>query len=135
MPRTLPRYDQQFANSIAFATGYTTRIEQARISAAVGGASRVTIGDLEFSYELAFLRIFLAWEVLLERSLLRFLCGYQHSGGQEPMNTGLVYYPNLTVAQLALLAGRRYQLWHDPAQVIARARACTQFFLDTRLEQ
>jgi hypothetical protein len=131
MPRPLPRYDQKLANSIAFAMDYTIRIEHARVAGAVGGASRVTIGDLEFSYELAFLRIFLAWEVLLENALLRFISGYRHSGGLEPLKAGLVYYPSLAMAERALLGGRRFQLWHDPAQVMVRAR---RFLIGSRYE-
>lgn len=126
MPRALPRYDIEFARSVAFALGYTVRVEQARLGGALAGANRVTLADVEYSYELGFLRIFLSWEELLERTLLRLLCGYRRATGPEPLIAGASYFPNLTAATAAILDGQRYKLWHDPGQVIGRA----QRFLD-----
>jgi hypothetical protein len=121
MPRSLPRYDMGFSRTTSFAISFTEHIEQTRIRAGAGATLRIS--DLELSYELAFLRIFLAWEVLLENVLVRLMCGYQHSGGQEMLKTGRPYYKTLADAETAILAGRPYKLWHNPRRVIERAEA------------
>jgi hypothetical protein len=123
MPRNLPRYDQELAGSISLAKSFTEHIEQMRIGAVTGPRAIVKMSDVEFSYELAFLRIFLAWEVLLENVLLRLMCGYQHSGGQEALRSGRRYYKTIMDAETAVLGGRLYKLWHNPRHVIERAEA------------
>jgi hypothetical protein len=123
MPRNLPRYDQEFARSMSLAMSLTERIEQMRVGAASGSGAVVRMSDVEFSYELAFLRIFLAWEVLLENVLVRLMCGYRHSGGQEALTSGGRYYKSITDAETAVLGGRLYKLWHNPRHVIERAEA------------
>jgi hypothetical protein len=121
MPRNLPRYDMSFSRSIIFAISFTEHIEQLRLRSDAGATLRTT--DVEFSYELAFLRIFLAWEALLENVLVRLMCGYQHSGGQEMLRIAGPYYKTVADAEIAILAGRQYKLWHNPRHVIERAEA------------
>ncbi|NTG61648.1 hypothetical protein G6L45_15295 [Agrobacterium rhizogenes] len=86
---------------------------------------------MELAYELAFLRVFMAWEVMLEGALLRLMCGFRHSHGQEPLAAGKAYQPTISDAEAFLLNGRQYLLWHNPTHVIARASG---FFANSRYE-
>lgn len=123
MPRRLPRYDLKLGKEIASALSLVAGLERARVLSIQGHAQLITLTHLELSYELAFLRVYLAWESLLEDALLRLLCGYRHSGGPEPLLHGKIYYPNLADAETAILGGRNYRLWHTPSEVIGRARS------------
>jgi len=123
MPRKLPRYGQEFAVDISLAISVTEHIEQLRIQSVTDRSGLVKMSDLEFCYELAFLRIFLAWEVLLESVLIRLMCGYQHSGGQEPLKKGVRYCKRISDAERTILGGRPYKLWHNPKHVIERSEA------------
>ena len=131
MPRNLPRYDQEFARSKTLVISYTEHIEQTRIRAGTGPGAILRMSDVEFSYELAYLRMFVAWEVLLENVLVRLMCGYQHSGGQETLKNGARYYRTIADAEAAVLAGRQYKLWHNPRHVIERAE---RFLESSRFE-
>src|SRR6185437_3003300 len=131
MPRALPRYDVVLDKEIQFSLSYASNIEQARTFIYAKGKKQISMSDLEFSYELAFLRIFLAWEILLEQSFLRLICGYQHSGGQEPLVVGKTYFWKVTQAEAAVLGGKDYKLWHNPKHVITRAQ---QFLSGSRYE-
>ncbi|MBY5592056.1 hypothetical protein HFO49_32310 [Rhizobium leguminosarum] len=96
-----------------------------------GTSQRLRVGDIELAYELAFLRVFMAWEVLLEGAFLRFMCGFMHSNGQEPLAAGKAYQPTISDAETYLLNGRQYLLWHNPTHVINRAGG---FFSNSRFE-
>jgi hypothetical protein len=122
MPRRLPRLDGEFTRQVSTADAYIMHLEQSRAQTVGIGSSAITITDLEFSYELAFLRIFLGWEIFLESALLRLMCGYHHTGGQEPLATGMRYYAKIVDAELAILGGRNFRLWHNPNDVIGYAR-------------
>jgi hypothetical protein len=82
---------------------------------------------VELLYELAYLRIFIEWELFLEQTFLRYLCGYVSRGGQiySPVSGG--FCATLQAAEATLLGGRPFALWHDPRRVINRAR---QFLSD-----
>jgi hypothetical protein len=131
MPRILPRFDRELGQEVSFAMAYVARLEQAKIELSSVGQRTIPTGDLEYSYELAFLRIFGAWETLLEDSLIRLICGYHHSGGQEPLAPGVAYLSNVANARMALLQGRPFRQWYDPAQILARAQ---RFFIGSRYE-
>lgn len=79
------------------------------------------IDRLELLYEMAYLRVFIGWEVFLEESFLRYLCGYASTAGAVAMVSG-AYFPTLAAAEQAVLAGQQYKLWHDPVRVVQRAR-------------
>src|SRR5947209_318454 len=75
---------------------------------------------LEALSELAYLRVFVAWEVFLESAFYRYLCGYQSiTFGQETTVSGR-YYRTIDRAQKGVLAtlGKSYLLWENPASVI-----------------
>ncbi|CAN7361084.1 hypothetical protein [Bosea psychrotolerans] len=81
----------------------------------------ITLTDVELAYELAYLRVFVAWESFLEEAFLRLMCGYEHSAGQEPLLPGSAYHSKISDAEAALLNGRQYVLWHNVSSVIGRA--------------
>lgn len=102
MPRGMPRLADDFCDSSAIAVGFAGAVENARISLGVKEAQRhLPVAKLELAYELAYLRVFTAWEDFLEQSFLRYLCGYMASHGQERLLVGR-YYQNLTQAKTAL---------------------------------
>jgi hypothetical protein len=131
MPRRLPQYDREFVRRVGFALSCIDHIEQARLLGLQSGANLITLADLEYTYELAFLRIFLAWETLLEEALIRLICGYSRPSGQEPLIPGTTYHRTIADAEAAILGRRNYELWHSPAQVIQHAR---QFLSSSRYE-
>jgi hypothetical protein len=74
--------------------------------------------QLEAMYELAYLRIFSAWEVFLEESFLRLMCGFEGAGHIHP--TKAPAPRTIRDARLAVLGGRRFKPWHDPTIVVDR---------------
>ena len=65
MPRPLPLLANEFAAEIGKAEQLVRRLEAARIALNSGRTKQPQIGltSLELIYELAFLRIFLGWEI------------------------------------------------------------------------
>lgn len=92
---------------------------------AVPVASRARRGfsfrQIEAMYELAYLRIFAAWEVFLEESFLRLMCGFVGGGHIHP--TIAPAPKTIQHARIALLGGRRFKPWHDPMVVVNRTQA------------
>ncbi|WFP65479.1 hypothetical protein [Mesorhizobium sp. WSM4904] len=123
MPRQLPHLDVSFQHDVDAALILISRIEAVNAFAQGRQIARLSTANIELSYELSYLRIFLSWEVLLEESLLRLLCGYRHSGGQEPLRQNQTYFRTIADAEAAILGNQLYKLWHNPGQVINRARA------------
>ena len=75
-----------------------------------------------YIYEAAYLLAFSAWENALEQSFLRFLCGFRNTAG-VPTRAGTWARPsNLHDANLLVLGGRRFKLWHGPHDVIDRSK-------------
>jgi hypothetical protein len=75
---------------------------------------------VEALYELGFLRIFVAWETLLEVSFYRYLCGYKSRFGMAT-TTG-PYCRDIAAAEAAVLGGRRYRPWCDTATILTRCK-------------
>lgn len=124
MPRNMPRYDSDFER---LANEACALAKAGEAVATTGGVPPVvgrefTRGRLEALYEMAMIRIFVNWEVFLEQTLLRYMCGYQGQFGQETPTAGS-YYANIGLAETALYAGQNYLLWHNPARVITRCQA------------
>lgn len=76
--------------------------------------------QIEAMYELAYFRIFAAWEVFLEESFLRLMCGFEGAGHIHP--TKAPAPRTIQDARLAVLGGRRFKPWHDPTVVVDRTR-------------
>lgn len=118
----MPRFDTRLSREAAEAVSIALAGEIAHTSGSPVIRKEWSITRLEALYELAYLKTFSAWETCLESIFYRSLCGYASSAGQEVMLSGR-YYPNLTAAETAVLAGRSYLLWHDPKKVITRCRS------------
>ena len=79
------------------------------------------VSRVELLYEFAYLRMFIEWEMFLEQTFLRYLCGYVSVHGTVTPSSG-VFCTTLRTAQVAMHQGRPFVLWHDPNAVINRAR-------------
>lgn len=123
MPRRMPPLAAEFSDSTEKAVDLSVAVEEARLHLVhdLGERGLLYTHRLELIYELAFLRLFLAWEEFLEESLVRYLCGYSHIHGQETLLSGK-YYGTLNSARSAVRGGRGYVLWHNPNKVVTRAR-------------
>lgn len=132
MPRLLPPLAKQFEEEVLRARDLVQRLENARIALARNTSSSRILhySHIEMLHEFAYLRIFLAWEVFLEQTFFRYLCGYRNSIGQEIMRSG-VYYRTLANAENAVLGGRDYVLWHNPVYCIRRVQG---FLVNSRHE-
>jgi hypothetical protein len=70
--------------------------------------------------ELAFLRIYMAWETFLEDSFTRFMCGASSLSGSHPRS--YVKPLNIDHAREILIGPKlRYADWTDPQLVVERA--------------
>jgi len=76
--------------------------------------------QVEIITELAFLRIFIAWEIFLEESFIRYLVGAKLPSGYSPKR--FVNPSNMEVAKKIILGERReYIKWNSASEVIARS--------------
>jgi len=82
MPRLLPPLGVRFAGDVDRALAIAQAGETIRAVAEKGSVAWKELGRgrLEALYEMAYLRLFIAWELFLEESFLRYLCGYLASG-------------------------------------------------------
>jgi hypothetical protein len=124
MPRILPALADEFDSEVSKANLLARSLESAQvILSQSGNSSQIGIAAIELTYELAFLRMFLAWEVFLEEVFLRLICGYAPRGGApEPLAPGQTYRRTIGDAETDVLRGKAYRLWHNPSEVINRAR-------------
>jgi hypothetical protein len=125
MPRRMPRFDNALSLQAVEAISIVGAGESAHVSSSPSIRKQWRIARLEALYELAYLRIFSTWEMYLEAVFYRSLCGYASVAGQEKLRRGS-YYPDLASAEMAVLGGRMFLLWHNPQQVIDRCQAHIQ---------
>lgn len=120
MPRNLGSLVRLFAAQVDESVQLVRAAETIRHAVPHGSHARrgFSFRQIEAVYELAYLRVIAAWEVFLEESFLRLMCGYL-SGGTTHAIQGI---PVRTIedARIRLLGGQRYKLWHDPVIVSAR---------------
>jgi hypothetical protein len=103
MPRRMPRYDQYLALQTQLAIGIVKAGEVVHDTGNPQWRNEWRIARLEFLYELAYLRMFAAWEACLESVFYRSLCGYASHAGQETLVTG-IHYPTIASAEAAVSA-------------------------------
>lgn len=127
MPRRMPKFDAELKADTMEALGIVKAGEMSRISY----SREWRVHRLESLYELAYLRIFSAWEMYQEYVFLRSLCGYESKTGQEKLLKRATHYPNLAAAETAMLGGHQYKLWHNPNHVVSRC----QLFIATGLQE
>jgi hypothetical protein len=121
MPRRIPRFDLALLNDATGALSIVGAGELSHLSSLPTVRKAWSTSRLEALYELAYLRVFAAWETYLEAVFYRSLCGYASAAGQEQLIRGH-YFPSLAAAEADLLAGKVYALWHQPQRVIDRCQ-------------
>ena len=118
MARQMPAYAtalrQRVANSLALA-------QAGELAAQSSARAHWHVARVEYLYEISFLRIFVEWEVFLEQTFLRYLCGYQSTHGAFPPVTG-GHCATLGQAETRIFGTRGFTLWHDPTRVVNRSR-------------
>jgi hypothetical protein len=118
MPRQLPRFDKELMAEARMAHSIVLSGEHAKIQIR-GDWTPIKI---EYLYELAYLRLFSAWEATIESVFLRMMCGHATGSGRiERLKVG-PHCRSLYDAELALLDGKRYVLWHDAGDIIQRCQ-------------
>ncbi len=122
----MPRFDLVLSAQAQLAIGIARAGEISRLSGVTTIRKEWTAIRLEALYELAYLRVFAAWEMCLEAIFYRSLCGYASAAGQEQLIRG-AYFSNLAAAQAAVLGGFTYLLWHNPQKVIDRCHGYIRF--------
>ena len=125
MPRNMPALGSEFRRQVDSAILIAKAGELARDALPARSAARGELrpSRLEAIYEMAYLRIFVMWEVFLEETLIRMMC-LQRSPLCTPVpQVPGTRFPSLAAARAALYGGQRYLLWHDPGRVVARSRA------------
>lgn len=80
------------------------------------GMSKIKV---EIIAELAFLRIFMAWENFLEESFIRYAIGAESPSGYKP--TKLVNPQNMAHALNLICSGRDYVSWNSASEVVSRS--------------
>jgi|SRR6185436_2138470 len=127
MPRAMPGLAKHLRMQTDEALELAESAERIRVlsSLDVRLGREMSVHRLSLIYELSFLRIFAGWEIFLEESFLRYLCGYASAAGQQ-IRTGGLYSKTLQDARNALLGGNSFLLWHKPSKVADRSR---RFFL------
>lgn len=126
MPRVMPAFAKQFQASCDDACRLATAGEQVRALGDAQVRAEMNVPRLEYLYEIAFLRVFLAWETFLEESFLRYMCGFSCRSGQPQRiaaGTAGKYSTSLAQARAALHGHQHYLLWHSPGKVIARSKS------------
>ena len=129
----MPPVAARFRARVAEAVKLSEIGEVAKEEAPAGSQTRRNLhhARLELLYELAYLRIFISWETLLEECFLRYLCGYQSHAGMAVLLPGGAFSATLAAAEAAVLGGKSYKLWHNPTTVVDRAR---KFFSTSPIE-
>lgn len=124
MPRRMPDFGKLLSSRITIAAQLPATFETLRAHAEPGSNEHKLLhpARIESAYEMAFLRIFIAWEDVLEQSFIRYLCGYKSVTGTQAPATGVTFTGTVSAAESQLYAGSSYLLWHNPQHVINRSR-------------
>lgn len=100
--------------------------ELARATSPPGSSIRKNLHykRLEYLYESAYLRVFVAWEDFLAQTFYRYMCGHFCSIGQMLLATPTASYcGSIASAETTILGGHHYMLWHNPSTVIKRSKS------------
>jgi hypothetical protein len=123
----MPRLDLVLSGQATAAISLVRAGEIAHVSGGPIIRKEWSVSKLEALHELAYLRVFAAWEAFLEAVFYRSLCGYASTAGQETLVAGFLvtgtHYPSLMAAEAAVLGPRNtFLLWHSPQKVIQRCK-------------
>lgn len=109
MPLSLSHVLTNFQQGINSSTNLISRIQNL-------GVPRI---QLEIIVEMAFLRIFVAWESFLEESFIRYAVGASSPSGYTP--DVLIHPRNIGHALELVLSGREYVPWNSASEVTHRS--------------
>lgn len=119
MARPMPGYTAALQERVTSALALAQAGERAAQSSV---REHWHVARVEYLYEISFLRIFVEWEVFLEQTFLRYLCGYRSRHGAYPPAAGGQHCASLRQAEALLFGQRGFTLWHDPTRVVNRSR-------------
>jgi hypothetical protein len=124
MPRTMPRLDLVLIKDGKAAIELARAGEIVRSTSIAGTPAwnEWPVSRLEALYELAFLRVFIQWEMFLEETFYRYLCGYASRYGQATLAGAASYYRTISAAEVSVLAGQPYIAWYNVATVEKRCK-------------
>jgi len=127
MARPMPSLAVGLASDVDRSVGIARAGELAWSHSPPGSVTRRELrgSRLDVLYEMAYLRLFVSWEIFLEETFLRMMCGWS-----SPIHTPTLVAPHspfstLAAARAALLGEREYLLWHNPGRVSKR---CSEWF-------
>ncbi len=120
----MPPLSSEFAKQVDRALSLAQAGETIRAASPKGSVAwdELRPARLEALYEMAYLRVFVEWEVFLEESFVRYLSGYATSTGPAQ----LLNPPCRTLndSRTAMLGGRDFVTWANP---VAVERLCRSF--------
>src|SRR5437016_9100007 len=124
MMRRMPDFGKLLSKRITIAAQLPKTFEALRALAQPGSKEHNLLHPtrIESAYEMAFLKVFIAWEDVLEQSFIRYLCGYGNSAGPQTPVASVTFAGKLNAAEAQLYAGSNYLLWHNPQHVIKRSK-------------
>ncbi len=125
MPRSMPTLGSTFRRQVDSAILIARAGELARDALPLRSPARGGLAPrrLEAIYEMAYLRIFISWEVFLEECLIRMMCLQESPLYQPVPRNPATRFLSHDAARAALYAGKDYLLWYDPKKVIGRSKA------------
>ena len=118
MPRSMPAFASAFRHSVVNSFELAEAGEIAALSSASAEWPATRVQQL---YELAFLRIFIEWEVFLEQTVVRYLCGYRSIHGQYAPTSGR-HCASISAAEGLIFGSNGFALWHNPIRVVSRSQ-------------
>ena len=120
----MPDFGRMLSARVATSLQLPATFEQLRLHALPGTIEHRLLHPrrIESAYEMAFLRVFIAWEDVLEQSFIRYLSGYQNAIGGYAPAAGIAFSGSVAAAEIQLYGAKDYLLWHNPNHVIARSR-------------
>ena len=122
MPRPMPPFARRFKQRVTEPLALAQAGDMAAASPFGSPIRREWhVARVELLYEFAYLRMFIEWEMFLEQTFLRYLCGYVSAHGTVTPKAGVIC-TTLRSAQIAVLQGKSFVLWHNPTEVMDRAR-------------
>lgn len=127
MARAMPSLARGFASDVDRSVGIARAGELAWAHSPPGSVTRRELkgSRLDVLYEMAYLRLFVSWEIFLEQSFLRMMCGWSSPFYAPALTSPHGPFPTLAKARMALFEGREFLLWHNPEVVCKR---CAKWF-------
>lgn len=123
----MPSLAQRFVTDVERAVGLARAGELAWLDAKPGSVTRRELRGtrIDVLYEMAYLRLFVGWEIFLEDTFLRMMCGWSSPVYSPTLASPHSPFGTIASARNALYEGKDYLLWHNPHAVRHR---CNKWF-------